>query len=132
MWGDPMPVNQDALFFFDGRPGALALYDALAGRLLAEYPETEIRVQKMQIGFYDGHMYACASLAPVRRKAERPDPFLTVTFGLEEPIASPRLVCVPIRANRYTHHALLGRAEDIDGELLAWIRASHDLAKRKR
>ena len=123
-------VTQDVLFFFDGRPGALGLYEALAQRLLAEFPQTEVRVQKTQISFYDGHMYACASLTPVRRRAERPDPFLTVTFGLDAPAESPRLVCVPIRPRRFTHHAVIGGAEEIDDELMDWLRRSHDLRSR--
>ena len=128
MWDDCR--SPDVLFFFDGHSGALALYEALAERLLAEYPQTEIRVRRTQISFYDGHVYACASLTPTRRKAERPDPFLTVTFGSDVPIASSRLVCVPIRPNRYTHHAVIGNADEIDGALLGWLRASHALGRR--
>ena len=123
-------LTPDILFFFDGHPGALALYQALAKCLLAEYPSTQIHVKKTQIGFHDGRMYACASMAPVRRKAERPDPFLTVTFSLDAPDPSPRLVCVPVRANRWTHHAVIGCPEDIDGALMAWLRASHNLTSR--
>ena len=101
-------ITPDILFFFDGHPGALALYEALAEKLLAQFPETEIRAQKTQVSFYDGRLYACASLAAVRRKAERPDPYLTVTFSLDAPSDSPRLVCVPVRKNRFTHHAIIG------------------------
>ena len=122
-------ISQDILFFFDGHPGALALYETLAERLLAEFPETEIRVQKTQVSFYDGHMYACASLTPVRRKAQRPDPYLTVTFGADAPIDSPRLVCVPVRRNRFTHHAIIGSAAEIDGELMGWIAQSKGLSR---
>ena len=122
-------LTPDALFFFDGHTGALPLYEALAEKLLSAYPSTEIRVRKTQIGFYDGHLYACASLAPVRRKADRPDPFLTVTFSLDAPDPSGRLVCVPVRSNRFTHHAVIGAASDIDGELMAWLRASHELGR---
>lgn len=123
-------ITPDVLFFFDGHSGALTLYEALARRLLAAFPQTEIQVRKTQISFYDGRMYGCASLTPVRRKAERPDPFLTVTFGLDAPVESPRLVCVPVRPGRFTHHAVIGGAGDIDGELLGWLRASHDLRRR--
>ena len=125
-------ITPDILFFFDGHAGALALYEALAQRLLAEYPDTEPRVQKTQISFYDGRMYTCASLAPVMRRAERPDPFLTVSFSLDAPAESPRLICVPVRKDRYTHHAVIGGAEDIDEELLGWLRASHALSTERK
>ena len=124
------PLTPDALFFFDGHAGVLPLYGALAERLLSEYPTTEIQVRKTQIGFHDGRLYCCASLTPVRRKAERPDPFLTVTFSLDAPDPSPRLICVPVRPNRFTHHAIIGSVDDIDDALLAWLRASHDLGRR--
>ena len=120
-------ITPDVLFFFDGHAGVLPLYGALAERLLSEYPTTEIQVRKTQIGFHDGRLYCCASLTPVRRRAERPDPFLTVTFSLDAPEPSPRLICVPVRPNRFTHHAIIGSASDIDDELLAWLRASHNL-----
>ena len=123
-------LSADVLFFFDGHPGALALFGALAEGLLAEYTQTEIRVKKTQISFFDGHVYACASLTPVRRRAERPEPFLTVTFGLDIPLDSPRLVCVPIRPNRFTHHAMIGDPGGIDGELMGWLREAHDFANR--
>ena len=120
-------ITPDVMFFFDGHAGALPLYGALAERLLSEYPTTEIQVRKTQIGFHDGRLYCCASLTPVRRRAERPEPFLTVTFSLDAPEPSPRLICVPVRPNRFTHHAIIGSASDIDDELLAWLRASHNL-----
>lgn len=123
-------ITPDVMFFFDGHAGALPLYGALAERLLSEYPATEIQVRKTQIGFHDGRLYCCASLTPVRRRAERPEPFLTVTFSLDAPEPSPRLICVPVRPNRFTHHAIIGSASDIDDELLVWLRASHDLGRQ--
>ena len=123
-------ITPDVMFFFDGHAGALPLYGALAERLLSDYPATKIQVRKTQIGFHDGRLYCCASLTPVRRRAERPEPFLTVTFSLDAPEPSPRLICVPVRPNRFTHHAIIGSASDIDDELLAWLRASHDLGRQ--
>ncbi len=123
-------ITPDVMFFFDGHAGALPLYGALAERLLSEYPATKIQVRKTQIGFHDGRLYCCASLTPVRRRAERPEPFLTVTFSLDAPEPSPRLICVPVRPNRFTHHAIIGSASDIDDELLAWLRASHNLGRQ--
>ena len=106
---------------------AKSYYDAYGAELLAQFPETEIRAQKTQVSFYDGRLYACASLAAVRRKAERPDPYLTVTFSLDAPSDSPRLVCVPVRKNRFTHHAIIGDPADIDDELLGWLHLSRNL-----
>ena len=126
----PEILTPDALFFFDGQPGALMLYEALAGWILAEYESAEIRVQKTQIGFSEGRLFACASLAPVRRRAERPDPYLTVTLGLGRPLESPRALAVPVRPNRWTNHILIGPEAGIDAELAGWIREAHDFALR--
>ena len=126
----PEIITPDALFFFDGQPGALMLYEALAGRILAEYENAEIRVRKTQIGFYEGRLFACASLAPVRRRAERPEPYLTVTLGLGRPLESPRAVAVPVRPNRWTNHILIGPEAGIDAELAGWIREARDFALR--
>ena len=122
-------ISGDALFFFEGRPAELALYEALAKALLTRYPDTQIRVQKTQISFYDRHMYACASLTPVRRRAERPPHFITVTFGLDHPLDDPRALAVPVRPSRYTHHVLLGATDEVDDALLGWIEQSHRLAQ---
>lgn len=127
----PEAISLDALMFFDRKPGALALYEALAARLLALYPDTMIRVGKTQISFYDGHMYACASLTPVLPKAQRPDPFLTVSFGGREALDSPRAIAVPVGPGRFTHHVIVGSAEEIDGELMLWLETAHRLAARK-
>ena len=125
------PITPDVLFFFDRKPRELALYECLASALLARFPATELRVKKTQIGFYDPGLYCCASMTPVRRKAERPPCFLTVTFGLDRPLDDPRLVCVPVRPNRYTHHALIGSADEIDETLMGWIDASHTLTMER-
>ena len=62
MWASRLAP--DVLFFFDGHADSIPLYEALAKRLLAEYPATKIQVRKTQIGFHDGRLYACASLTP--------------------------------------------------------------------
>ena len=85
----PDIITQDALFFFDGQPVELGLYEQLAAALLSRYPDAEIRVKKTQIGFYCPGLFCCVSLTPVRRKAERPERFITVTFGLDHPLDDP-------------------------------------------
>ena len=119
-------ITPDVLFFFDGKPVELELYEYLAGQLLERCPSTAIKVQKTQISFYDKRMYACVSLAPVRRKAERPGHYITVTFGLAYPLEDPRALAVEVRPNHWTHHVIVGNTGEIDGQLLDWIEASHD------
>lgn len=122
----PDIITPDVLFFFDGKPQELELYEYLASRLLERYPSTIIKIQKTQISFCDKRMYTCVSLAPVRRKAERPEHFITVTFGLTYPLDDRRALQVAVRPNRWTHHVIVGDTAEIDDQLLGWIDASHN------
>ena len=60
----------NAILFFDKHPDALTLYEAFTDAVTTMYPDTEIRVQKTQISFYDVHMFACASFTRVKKKKE--------------------------------------------------------------
>ena len=72
----------DELIFFDSKQNALSLYETFREAVLEKVPDTRIEVKKTQISFFNRHMYAAVSFAPVRRAKNRPDPFLTITFGM--------------------------------------------------
>lgn len=125
-------MNPDILCFFEGRRDALPLYEMLEQALLAELEPVEIRVQKTQISFYNHRMFACTSFLPARRKKDRPETWLTVTFGLDYPVRSPRIdVVTEAQPNRWTHHVLIGRPEEIDEELMAWIKEAAEFSAAK-
>ena len=84
-------MTLDEIMFFDGHSVALPLYEKLKGSILAEVPDTRIEVRKTQISFFTKHMFAAVSFTPVRKAAARPDPFLTVTFGLRCRSTSARI-----------------------------------------
>ncbi len=126
-------MNQDTLFFFDGRMDALPLYEAFEQRVFAEVPQATVKVQKTQISFVNRHMFACVSFARVRRRAERPNPCIVVTFGLARRVEAPRIeVATEPYPGRWTHHVVVGRAEEIDGELMEWIREAAAFSASKR
>ena len=113
----PEHYESDVLFFFDGRPEALSLYQALAAQIDA-FPEVSVKVQKSQISFYGARLFAMASL-PRRKK----DPGIVITFGLGRREPSPRIgVAVEPYPNRWTHHVAVASGGEIDGELLGWLR----------
>ena len=90
------------------------------------------KVGKTQVSFYLGCQFGCASLLAVRRKAERPDPYLTVSFGLAYPLDSPRVDAkTEPYPNRWTHHVMIGSAEEIDQELLGWLWEAAQFAASK-
>ena len=125
-------ISADELFFFDRKPTALPIYEVFRNSVLAGSPGIRIEVKKTQISFFNGYMFAAVSFAPVRRAKERPDPFLTITFGLPYRVESVRIdAAAEPRPNRWTHHVMIGTREEIDDELLAWIREAADFAGRK-
>lgn len=127
----PEHYGSDVLFFFDGRPAELALYQALERAMEARFPEASVKVQKSQISFYNRHLFAAASV-PLRRRKEWPKPCILVTFGLVRRLPSPRIaVAVEPYPNRWTHHVVVSREEEIDGELLDWIQEAYDFAAAK-
>ena len=125
--------DEDTLLFFAGHREALGLYQALEETLYSSFPRVNKRVQKTQITFFSSHVFACVSFARIRRKAELPDGWLTLTLGLPAPLDSPRVAvrCEPY-PGRWTHHFVLSGAEELDGEMMAWIREAYDFAESKR
>ena len=122
----------DELIFFDSKQDALPLYESFREAVLEKVPDTRIEVKKTQISFFNRHMYAAVSFAPVRRAKNRPDPFLTITFGMPYRKESARIdVAVEPYPNRWTHHVMIGSVEEIDQELLSWIEEAAAFAENK-
>ncbi len=125
-------TDTDTLLFFNDRPAALPLFSALESELLRRFPETKKRVQKTQITYYTRFVFACVSFARVRRKAELPETWLTLTLGLPFPLESERVaVKTEVRPGRWTTHIVIGAEEELDEELFAWIRQARDFSERK-
>ena len=126
-------MNQDTLMFFEGKPEALALYQNFAEKLFSAVGQVQVRVQKTQIAFSNGHNFAFVSFLPVRKAKERPQHYIVVTFGLGHQVESPRIDgAVEPYPNRWTHHVLISREAEIDGELMGWVREAAEFAARKR
>jgi len=125
--------DDDTLLFFTGHMEALGLYQALEDLLYSSFPHVNKRVQKTQITFYNSHVFACVSFARVKRKAELPARWLTLTLGLPAPLDSPRVAaaCEPY-PGRWTHHFVLSGEDELDGEMISWIREAYDFAEIKR
>ena len=129
----PEHYTSDVLFFFDGKPLELSLYQTLTERMAEVLPDNvSVKVQKTQISFYNRQLFAAASL-PVRRKKDWPRDCLVVTVGLAHPLDSPRAaVSVEPYPGRWTNHILITRPEELDSELIEWLREAHDFALSKR
>lgn len=125
--------NLDTLLFFNEKPEALPLYNALEERILAEIGNVNTKVQKSQITFSNKHNFAFISFLPVRKAKDRPRVYITVTFGLSYKKESPRIdVATEPYPNRWTHHVLVSSIDEIDDELLSWIKEASNFSAMKR
>ena len=126
-------MNADILFFFNDHMDASPLYERLEGLILEQIPDVKIKVSKTQISFSNKQGFAFVSFNPCRRAKERPEVWMTVTFGLSYRKDSPRIdVATEPYPNRWTHHIMVGSEEEIDGELMGWICEAAEFSASKR
>ena len=124
--------DDDILLFFDAHRAALQLFAALEEWIFERFPEAKKRVQKTQITFYNSHVFACVSFARVKRKAEQPAGWLTLTLGLPYPLESERVaVKTEVYPGRWTTHFVIGSKEELDGELLEWLEQAYAFSESK-
>lgn len=115
-------MDDKLLRFFDQMPEALPLYQKFEREVPSRVEDVRIKVQKTQITYSNRHVFACVSFAKVRKAKERPPVYIVVTFGLAYKKESPRIdIATEPYPNRWTHHVLVSREEEIDGELLGWV-----------
>lgn len=116
-------MDDSILFFFGKHPGALPIYERFEQRLMDSVSDFYRKVQATQISFYNRHMFACVSFSRIRPKRECPPSFIIVTFGLAHRVSSPRIdVVIEPYPNRWTHHVLISDPNEVDGELMGWIK----------
>lgn len=121
-------MTTEELMFLPGN--AVALYEAFCEAMERDIPETCRTVTKTQISLRCGVMYGCVSLP--RRKAERENGWLIVTFGLDRAVEDPRIrQCSEPYPHRWTHHVLLTSPEEIDAQLMGWLQAAAAFAAAK-
>ena len=124
--------DADTLMFFDQHLEALPLYRAFEELLFDSFPVVNKRVQKTQITFSNRHVFACVSFARVKRKAELPMRYLVITLGLPAPLESDRVaVKTEPYPGRWTHHFVVSTPEELDEELLFWIKTAYSFADEK-
>ena len=126
-------MSGDELFFFNEKPAALPLYEAFVQRLFAEIDNVTVKVQKTQISFSNKYNFAFVSFLPARKAKDRPEIYITVTFGLRYKKESPRIdAASEPYPNRWTHHLLISSEEEIDDELMGWIKEAAAFSVGKR
>ena len=113
--------------------GALPLYERLEGLILEQIPDVKIKGSKTQISFSNKRGFAFVSFNPCRKAKGRPSVWMTVTFGLSYRKESLRIdVAAELYPNRWTHHVMVGSEEEIDDELMGWIREAAEFSASKK
>lgn len=119
-------MTSDERMFFNTTPGALPLYEVLRNKLLTECPDTTLQVQKSQITFKVKYGYAFVSLAAdeglpggVPNRDLRPFP----PAGLAPHRRGRGAVPQPA-----DHHTIVSEPDQLDGELMGWLREAHAFA----
>lgn len=126
-------MNSDILFFFDAHMDVLPLYAQLEEQILTQIPDVKIKVAKTQITFANKRGFAFVSFNPCRKAKDRPEIWITVTFGLGYQKESPRIdVATEPYPGRWTHHVMVSSREEIDEELLGWIQEAACFSASKR
>lgn len=124
-------MTAEELLFFDKNPQMLPLYAVLKEKLQTAYPDMEIKIAKTQISFRNRHIFAMASL-PWRKVKGWPENYLLVSFGLPYKKEAARIAqSVEAYANRFTHHVIVEHEEEIDKELMDWIREAYQFSMIK-
>ena len=114
-------LTMDEVMLFDRHPDVLPLYAALREKLAAAYPRMKLKVSKTQLSFRERYVFAMAS-PPWRRVRGWPERYLLVSFGLSHRSGHPRVAsCVEAYPGRWTHHVVVAREEELDGEMMALI-----------
>lgn len=120
------------LIFFDQHQTVLPLYEAFAGKLTEQFPDTKMRVQKTQITFSGRHVYACVAFLRVKKKAELPASFFVLTLGLPYPLESERVAAkTEPYPGRWTTHIVISELSDLDEELFAWVEQAYLFSEQK-
>lgn len=125
-------LDTDTLMFFDQHMDILPLYQAFEELLSGSFSVVNKRVQKTQITFSNRHVFACVSFARVKRKAELPMRYMVITLGLPASLDSERVaVKTEPYPGRWTHHFVVSTQEELDEELLSWIKTAYTFADAK-
>ena len=125
-------LKTDVLCFFEKHMDILPVYEYLETQIVKTIPDTKIKVSKSQISFSLKYGFAYVSFNPCRKVKERPQIWMTVSFGLGYRKDSPRIdVATEPYPNRWTHHVMVGSVNEIDEELLSWICEAADFSMYK-
>lgn len=112
--------------FFRGRPGSAAIFERI-DRAIADFGSYEVRVSKSQVAFRRRQGFAYVWLPDTYLRGPNPEAVLSI--GLPYELTSPRFKEVVDPApSRWMHHLEVRSTDDIDEEVISWLRAAFEAA----
>ncbi len=124
-------MTDEELIFFQRMPEMLPVYEKLRGLLAAAYPDMGLKATKTQISLRNRYVFAAVSL-PWRKLKGWPKKYVLVSFGLGWKLEDPRIIqAVEPYPGRWTHHVLLEKPEDVDGQLMDWLDQAYGFSMTK-
>lgn len=124
-------MEYDIFTVFEKFPAALPIAQALQRRILWEFPAAVVKVSKTQVSFSNRYGFAYI-WPPFRRVRGRPGIYAILTFGLAYEKVHPRIAeAVEPYPGRWTHHVPVAGEEEIDDELMEWVRESYNFSMIK-
>ena len=112
--------------FFQGHPDALAVYRRVRSVLESLGP-VAVRTTKSQVAFRRRRGFAYLWLPEMY--LARPDAEVVLSFALGREARSPRLKeVVSPRPGEWMHHLEVRTPDDIDDEVVEWLREAADRA----
>ena len=116
--------------FFEQKPWALPLFEAAYKAMEEQLGPFTLRVGKSQIGFRTRYGFAWFWF-PIRKMKGWPERCALLSFGLDRQVESPRIVqAVMPQKDRWTHHLILQNPDELDEELMVWLRMAYDFSLR--
>ena len=113
--------------FFMKQPELLPLYLEIERAVRDRLGDFEVVVQKSQITWKGPGSFAALWLP----RWKRPDGriYVGLSFFLEFQVESPRIpYSTEPYPNRWTHHTIVSEPDQLDGELMGWLREAHAFA----
>ena len=121
-----MPRGSDLAHFFDGRPEARTIFDALRSAV-EECGQATVHVSRSQVGFRRRRSFAAAWIPDRYLHGEHAP--LVLTLFLPYRLDSQRFKeVVEPGPGRFTHHLELGGPAEVDGEVRRLIRLAWEAA----
>ena len=113
--------------FFDGKTIPRKLFEAIS-REVSLLGESSIRVSKSQIAFRRRRNFALVWMPSKYLKGSVAPLVLTLSFPQQD--SSPRWKQITQVASlrRFTHHLELHKVEDIDEQVITWLRSAWEAA----